>query len=113
MSDKSKENLMPVLLSGQGIFLVRGVIYNLSLSLNGATASITLKHKYEAISDLGLVVYVGNCASYHCFALERQSNWRQRYADDYLLALLRDETGHTWHHSGSSPFVMTKHGIKL
>ena len=112
MSDKSKVKLMPVFLSALCILLVGGVIYYLSLLVNKAEESIALKHKDDAIVDLGRVVYAENCASCHGVALEGQANWRQRDADGYLPAPPHDETGHTWHHPDSYLFLMTKYGIE-
>ena len=111
MSDKSKEKLMAVFLSGLGILFIDGVIYHLSLPVNKAKASIALKHKYDAILELGLVGYAENHASYHGVTLKRQSNWRRRDADGYLAASMHDDTWQPWH-SDSYLFLMTKHGIE-
>jgi hypothetical protein len=45
-------------------------------------------------------------------ALEGQVNWRQRDANGYLPAPPHNETGHTWHHSNSYLFLITKYGIE-
>ena len=103
---------MPVFLSALGMLFVGAVIYYFSFSTNKAEASIALKHKDEAVVDLGRVVYAENCASCHGVALEGQANWRQRDADGYLPAPPHNETGHTWHHPDSYLFLMTKYGIE-
>ena len=50
--------------------------------------------------------------AHHVMALEGQANWRQRDSVGYLPAPPHDETGHTWHHSDSYLFLMTKYGIE-
>ncbi len=59
---------------------------------------------------LGRGVYQAHCAACHGADLEGQPNWRKRGADGLLPAPPHDETGHTWHHSDSQLFAMTKHG---
>ena len=44
--------------------------------------------------------------------IEGQNNWRRRNSEGYLPAPPHDETGHTWHHSDSYLFNMTKYGIE-
>ena len=111
MSNKRKVILMPRFITGLGILLVGAAIYHFSSPVYEAEASISLKHKDDAIIDLGRVVYVENCGSCHGVALEGAANWQQRDVDGYLPAPPHDETGHTWHHSGSYLFLMTKYGI--
>ena len=48
----------------------------------------------------------------HGIQLEGQKNWRRRNSEGYLPAPPHDETGHTWHHSDSYLFNMTKYGIE-
>lgn len=108
MSDKSKEKSMPVFLSALGILLVGRVLYYLSLPVNKAKASFAWKHKDDAIVDLGRGVHSENCASCHGVALGRHANCWQRDANGYLPAPPEDEIGHTWHHSDSYLFLMTK-----
>ena len=112
MSDKSKLIAMPLFLSGLGISLFGAMIYHLPSPVNEAEASIVLKHKDDAIVDLGRVVYAENCASCHGVALEGQDDWQQRDADGYLPAPPHDETGHTWHHPDPYLFLITKYGIE-
>ena len=111
MSNKSKVKLTPLFLSVVGLIMVGGVIFYLSSPVNNAEAKIYLNYKDADIVGLGKNVYAENCASCHGIALEGQANWRQRDADGYLLAPPHDETGHTWHHSDSYLFLMTKYDI--
>ncbi len=103
---------MPLFLSFLGLMMVGGVIFYLSSPVNKAGADIALNHEDATIVDLGKNVYAENCASCHGVGLEGQANWRRRDADGYLLAPPHDETGHTWHHSDSYLFLMTKYGIE-
>ena len=112
MSNKRNVILMPRFVIGMGILLVGAVIYHFSSPVYEAEASIVLKHNDDAIIDLGRVVYAENCGSCHGVALEGGANWRQRDVDGYLPAPPHDETGHTWHHSDSYLFLMTKYGIE-
>ena len=112
MSNKSKVKFTPLFLSVVGLTMVGGVIFYLSSPVNNAEAKIYLNYKDADIVGLGKNVYAENCASCHGIALEGQANWRQRDADGYLLAPPHDETGHTWHHSDSYLFLMTKYGIE-
>ena len=84
----------------------------LSPAAKKAEASVSLLPKDRSVTNSGKSVYVENCASCHGAALEGQANWRQRDPDGYLPAPPHDETGHTWHHSDSYPFLMTKYGIE-
>ena len=112
MSNRRNVILMPRFVIGLGILLVGAVIYHFSSPVYEAEASIALKHKDDAIIDLGRVVYAENCGLCHGGALEGAANWRQRDVDGYLPAPPHDETGHTWHHSDSYLFLMTKYGIE-
>ena len=104
--------MTPLFLSIVGLIMVGGAIFYLSSPVNNAESKIYLNHKDADIVGLGKNVYAENCASCHGIALEGQANWRQRDADGYLLAPPHDETGHTWHHSDSYLFLMTKYGIE-
>ena len=112
MSNKSEVKFTPLFLSVVGLIMVGGVIFYLSSPVINAEAKIYLDYKDADIVGLGKNVYAENCASCHGIALEGQANWRQRNADGYLLAPPHDETGHTWHHSDSYLFLMTKYGIE-
>ena len=112
MSNKRNVILMPRFVIGLGILLAGAVIYHFSSPVYEAEASIALKYKDDAIIDLGRVLYAENCGSCHGVALEGAANWRQTNVDGYLPAPPHDETGHTWHHSDSYLFLMTKYGIE-
>ena len=73
---------------------------------------MSLLPKNHSVTNSGKLVYAENCASCHGMALEGQANWRQRDPDGYLPAPPHDKTGHTWHHSDSYLFLMTKYGIE-
>lgn len=112
MFDKSKVKSIHAFLAGFGILLAVAVIYHFTSLVNEVEASIALKHKDDAVVDLGWAVYAENCATCHGVALEGQANWRQRDEDGYLPAPPHDITGHTWHHPDSYLFLMTKYGIE-
>ena len=112
MSDKSKVKLMRLFLSAVGVLLVGGVIFYFSTPLDKTELGISLQHKDRAVVDVGKAIYAENCASCHGVVLEGQANWRQRDIEGYLPAPPHDEMGHTWHHSDSYLFLMTKYGIE-
>lgn len=59
----------------------------------------------------GQKLYMDHCAQCHGANLEGETpDWRKRKADGTLPAPPHDATGHTWHHSDSVLFVITKHG---
>ena len=112
MTNKNTVTLTPVILSALGVLLVGVVIYYISSPTKEVKANIFLKHKDVNVVDLGRVVYTENCDSCRGVALKGQANWRQRDVDVYLPAPPHDETGHTWHHTDSHLFLMTKYGIE-
>ncbi|MDH4274054.1 MAG: cytochrome c [Gammaproteobacteria bacterium] len=59
----------------------------------------------------GKRVYAVFCAQCHGKKLEGQPNWRQRKPNGRLPAPPHDASGHTWHHSDSDLFAMTKNGM--
>jgi mono/diheme cytochrome c family protein len=61
---------------------------------------------------LGAKIYALNCAMCHGARLEGQPNWRERLPDGRMPAPPHDESGHTWHHTDSVLFGITKHGLK-
>ena len=94
MSSKNQKTLKPLSVSALCILLFGALIYYLSSPANEAEANIAQEYKEAAVVDLGRL------------------NWRQRDADGYLSAPPHDETGHTWHHPDSHPFLITKYGIE-
>ncbi len=60
---------------------------------------------------LGKELYDTECASCHGSNLEGQPNWRRRFDNVRMPAPPHDESGHTWHHSDSSLFAITKGGV--
>ena len=73
---------------------------------------ISLYPKDDTIVSTGKEIYLQYCVSCHGEQLQGQSNWRQRDAEGYLPAPPHAESGHTWHHSDTYLFLMTKYGIE-
>ena len=94
MAGNNKLSLETVFLSGFGILAVGAIIYYLSAPDSEATAGIALKHEEAAVVDLGRGAYPKNGEPFHGVALERQADWQQRDANDYLPAPPYSETGH-------------------
>lgn len=59
----------------------------------------------------GELVYQRFCSLCHGAKLEGQPDWRKRKLDGKLPAPPHDETGHTWHHSDTLLFGITKYGL--
>lgn len=60
--------------------------------------------------DAGRKLYLENCASCHGADLEGQPDWRRPSPTGRMPAPPHDDTGHTWHHSDSALFRITKFG---
>lgn len=60
---------------------------------------------------VGAKVYAQNCAVCHGAKLEGQPNWRQHLPNGRMPAPPHDESGHTWHHTDSLLFGITKRGL--
>jgi len=60
--------------------------------------------------DAGRATYSQYCASCHGANLEGQANWKRRLSTGRLPAPPHDSSGHTWHHSDSVLFRITKEG---
>lgn len=58
----------------------------------------------------GRAVYNQHCAGCHGPNLEGEPDWRVRRPDGTLPAPPHDATGHTWHHSDTALFDLTKRG---
>ncbi|QDA36836.1 cytochrome c (plasmid) [Paracoccus liaowanqingii] len=59
----------------------------------------------------GKELYAQNCASCHGPDLEGQPDWKRTLESGRMPAPPHDETGHTWHHSDSQLFTLTKLGV--
>lgn len=64
----------------------------------------------QATLASGKKLYSENCASCHGPNLEGQPDWKSPLPSGRLPAPPHDETGHTWHHTDSVLFQITKHG---
>jgi len=60
----------------------------------------------------GKGLYEQYCASCHGANLEGEANWRRRKPNGRLPAPPHDRSGHTWHHTDSQIFEVTKRGVK-
>ena len=80
---------------------------------NNKITTIKLRHNDPQTVFLGKVVYFENCAACHGDNLQGQKNWRALDAEGYLPAPPHDETGHTWHHSDTNLFLLTKYGVSF
>ena len=88
------------------------LIVLLMTAANFARAETILLPDDPTFVKLGKVIYDSECAACHGPNLEGQPNWNVRNADGKLPAPPQDETGHTWHHSETQIFEMTKYGIQ-
>jgi mono/diheme cytochrome c family protein len=61
----------------------------------------------------GRALYAHHCASCHGAQMEGQPNWQTTKLDGRLPAPPHDKTGHTWHHSDSELFQLTKQGMSV
>lgn len=59
----------------------------------------------------GKELYAQNCASCHGPDLEDQPNWKRTLENGRMPGPPHGETGHTWHHSDSQLFTLTKLGV--
>ncbi len=60
----------------------------------------------------GKDLYADNCASCHGAELEGQPDWQIPDQDGLMPAPPHDKSGHTWHHSDSLLFKITKIGTE-
>ena len=61
--------------------------------------------------ERGQAIYAEHCASCHGAELEGQPDWRSRLPNGRMPAPPHDASGHTWHHSDSVLFRITKEGL--
>jgi mono/diheme cytochrome c family protein len=59
----------------------------------------------------GKLLYAQNCASCHGSNLQGQAGWRRRLPSGLMPAPPHDETGHSWSHSDTWLFSVTKFGL--
>jgi len=63
------------------------------------------------IVALGEDIYDKNCASCHGAKLEGEADWRNPKEGGFLPAPPHDKSGHTWHHTDTLLFNITKYGF--
>lgn len=69
------------------------------------------RRAHVAQAAAGAQLYAQHCASCHGAKLEGQPNWRERLPNGRMPAPPHDESGHTWHHTDSVLFGITKRGL--
>lgn len=111
MDFNSRMKFLSLFIIGAVALTVAGFYY-FSMSEEMQSQKIKLEPNDINLVTAGRTVYLQNCASCHGIQLEGQKNWRRRNSEGYLPAPPHDETGHTWHHSDSYLFNMTKYGIE-
>lgn len=60
---------------------------------------------------IGRDVYAAHCAACHGVDLEGQPDWQTPLPSGRMPAPPHDASGHTWHHSDSELFTITKKGM--
>ena len=86
--------------------------YYLTLPVQTANVSVSLKPEDKSVILLGKNIYAQNCASCHGIKLEGQKDWMSRLPNGMMPAPPHDVTGHTWHHSDNYLFLITKYGVE-
>jgi mono/diheme cytochrome c family protein len=94
------------LLGGAFAFLVGAII----VALQTGERSMADPENTRQVA-LGKSVYDGRCASCHGARLEGQPNWQDKLPSGRMPAPPHDASGHTWHHTDSVLFGITKHGL--
>lgn len=61
--------------------------------------------------SVGKRLYNIHCTACHGVLLEGQSDWRKKLPNGRMPAPPHDATGHTWHHTDSMLFGITKYGL--
>lgn len=88
------------------VFVAIGIIWFVLEDRESATPGPV----FDDMIARGEAIYGENCASCHGINLEGQANWRSINADGTLPAPPHDSSGHTWHHSDTVLFNITKRG---
>lgn len=60
---------------------------------------------------VGKRMYERSCAACHGMRLEGHPDWRKKLPNGRMPAPPHDQTGHTWHHTDSALFGITKYGL--
>lgn len=61
--------------------------------------------------SVGKRLYDAHCAACHGARLEGQPDWRKKLPNGRMPAPPHNATGHTWHHTDSMLFGITKYGL--
>lgn len=61
--------------------------------------------------SVGKSLYNVHCAACHGARLEGQPDWQKKLLNGRMPAPPHDATGHTWHHTDSLLFNITKYGL--
>lgn len=72
--------------------------------------TVALKPDDTQVVAQGAAIYKDACAQCHGVNLEGQPNWRERLPSGRLPAPPHDRAGHTWHHTDTQLFDITKQG---
>lgn len=90
---------------------VMGKMWGAGMVLLLTAASEAAKGATEQEIERGPVLHAANCAGCHGAGLQGQRDWKCRPATGRMPAPPHDVTGHTWHHSDSDLFKLTKRGV--
>lgn len=99
----------PTLSPPRLIFALPALFVALGCSASAPEAGIDPSDPAQV--ERGEAIYRQHCAACHGVDLEGQPEWRQRLPTGRLPAPPHDETGHTWHHTNTELFAMTRDGM--
>jgi mono/diheme cytochrome c family protein len=89
------------------------VALTITLLITPAKAQdISLRSSDPVAVKAGQSIYAEHCAVCHGKKLEGQENWRNPLPNGRMPAPPHDKSGHTWHHSDTLLFRITKLGTE-